>query len=188
MPIDFEQDANVDVDVDEASLSRLARAAQTMLQLQGRLQDIQEEAATVDRQIREIQEQQIPALMAEIGVRSYELENGSSITVKKYYGASITEQNKGEAFKWLIDNGHGDLIKNVVAASFVRGQEDVAERFAQELENRDMAFNTKKWVEPMTLKAFVREQVEGGKEIPTELFGVYIADKAEVKNGKRTKL
>ena len=31
----------------------------------------------------------------------------------------------------------------------------------------------------MTLKAFVREQVETGKELPFDLFGVYIANKNE---------
>ena len=29
----------------------------------------------------------------------------------------------------------------------------------------------------MTLKAFVKEQIEGGKELPFDLFGVYIANK-----------
>ena len=38
----------------------------------------------------------------------------------------------------------------------------------------------KEKVEPMTLKAFVREQVEKGKELPFDLFGVYIANKAKL--------
>jgi hypothetical protein len=187
MPIDFEDDA-VNVSVDEAGLSRLAKQAALMIQMQERKSELEEEIKAVEQQIREIEEQQIPAIMAELGVRSYELDNGASISVKKYYGASISELHKGEAFEWLIENGHGDLIKNVVSASFVRGQEDVAERFAQELEDRNMAFNTKKWVEPMTLKAFVKEQVETGKEIPSEVFGLYIAEKAKIETKKRTKL
>ena len=32
----------------------------------------------------------------------------------------------------------------------------------------------------MTLKAFVREQVEGGKKLPFDLFGVYIANKTKI--------
>ena len=42
--------------------------------------------------------------------------------------------------------------------------------------------NKKEKVEPMTLKAFVREQVEGGKELPFDLFGVYIANKTKITN------
>jgi hypothetical protein len=36
-------------------------------------------------------------------------------------------------------------------------------------------------VEPMTLKALVRERIEAGKELPTELFGVYTENKTTVK-------
>jgi hypothetical protein len=34
----------------------------------------------------------------------------------------------------------------------------------------------------MTLKAFVREQLERGNEFPTELFGVFIGQKAIIKS------
>ena len=34
----------------------------------------------------------------------------------------------------------------------------------------------------MTLKAFVREQVETGKKLPFDLFGVYIANKTKITN------
>ena len=36
----------------------------------------------------------------------------------------------------------------------------------------------------MTLKAFVREQVETGKELPFDLFGVYIANKTKITTNK----
>ena len=34
----------------------------------------------------------------------------------------------------------------------------------------------------MTLKAFVREQIESGNKIPFDLFGVYIANKTKITN------
>ena len=43
-----------------------------------------------------------------------------------------------------------------------------------------MPVNTKKWVEPMTLKAFVKDQIEKGSAIPMDLFGIYIGDKAKI--------
>ena len=46
----------------------------------------------------------------------------------------------------------------------------------------------KEKVEPMTLKAFVREQVEGGKKHPFDLFGVYIANKTKITNKYHTGL
>jgi hypothetical protein len=38
----------------------------------------------------------------------------------------------------------------------------------------------KKWVEPMTLKATVKEQVEKGVALPLETFNVYIGQKIKV--------
>ena len=35
-------------------------------------------------------------------------------------------------------------------------------------------------VEPMTLKAFVREQIEKGKDVPADLFGVYVATRTKI--------
>ena len=36
-------------------------------------------------------------------------------------------------------------------------------------------------VEPMTLKALVRERIEAGKEMPTEIFGVFSENKTTIK-------
>ena len=42
----------------------------------------------------------------------------------------------------------------------------------------------KEWVEPMTLKAFVREQVEKGADLPLETFNVYIGQKSKITKEK----
>jgi hypothetical protein len=35
-------------------------------------------------------------------------------------------------------------------------------------------------VEPMTLKAFVKEQIQMGRNVPSDLFGVYVANKTKI--------
>ena len=39
-------------------------------------------------------------------------------------------------------------------------------------------------VEPMTLKALVRERIEAGKEMPTEIFNVFVGNKTTIKRSK----
>ena len=68
--------------------------------------------------------------MAELNLSKIDLEDGSSISVSKYYSASIPREKQEEAFNWLVDNEHGDLIKNQVSVSFVRGEETKAQKFA----------------------------------------------------------
>ena len=50
-----------------------------------------------------------------------------------------------------------------------------------ELGQRGMATQTKTWVEPMTLKSFVKEQVEKGENLPYDLLGIYVGQKAKIK-------
>ena len=50
-----------------------------------------------------------------------------------------------------------------------------------DLEGKGHSLVQKKWVEPMTLKAVVREQVEKGNDLPLEAFSVYIGQKIKVK-------
>jgi len=39
-------------------------------------------------------------------------------------------------------------------------------------------------VEPMTLKAFVKDQIQSGKDVPMETFGVYTSNRTTVKRIK----
>jgi Asp-tRNA(Asn)/Glu-tRNA(Gln) amidotransferase B subunit len=181
----FEDVANELTTVDEEGLNRVGKLAHSQLALEWRVQDIEEKLKQAKRDLREISDDKLPAAMLEYGIREFKLEDGSQITVKIFYGASITKSKQEEAFSWLVDNGFGDLIKNQVSISFVRGQEDHATELLQELEERHFQPATRKWVEPMTLKAFAREQVEAGNTLPSDLFGLYIGEQAKITKPKR---
>ena len=79
---------------------------------------------------------------------------------------------------------HAYLIKNQVSTSFVRGQESQAQAFVKELEERQFAVSTRKWIEPMSLKYFCKEQTEKGVSIPPDLFGLHIGQKATITKPK----
>ena len=179
---DFESISEELSSLDETGLSKVSKLAQMQVQLQRRVADIEEELKTAQRDLRQVSEDQLPAAMAEYNITKLELEDGSSLVVNKFYNASIPkdEVKAQEAFEWLVDNGHGDLIKNEGLVRFVRGQEDKAEEFANKLTEEGMAVSTKKKVEPMTLKGFVREQTELGTPIPTETFNIFIGERSKV--------
>ena len=58
---------------------------------------------------------------------------------------------------------------------------DRAEELMLQLEGQGHSLQQKKWVEPMTLKAVVKEQVERGNDLPLEAFNVYVGQKIKVK-------
>jgi|TARA_R100001086_G_scaffold25646_2_gene12088 Asp-tRNA(Asn)/Glu-tRNA(Gln) amidotransferase B subunit len=181
----FEEVAKELSSVDERGLGRVSRLANAQLHLEEQVATIEESLKQAKRELRKIAEDQLPAAMLEYGIREFKLEDGSQITVKNFYGASIPKNKQEEAFAWLIDNDFGDLIKNQVNLSFVRGQEQKAMDLVQELEERFFQPSTRKWVEPMTLKAFAREQVEAGNKLPSDLFGLYIGEQAKITKPKR---
>ena len=182
--VDFESAAKKLSTVNETGLSQVSKLAQMQLQVEQRVADLEAELKTAKSDLKAIAEDQLPAAMAEHNISELKLDDGSSISVSTFYSASIPKGRADEAFTWLIDNNFGDLIKNQVATNFVRGQEEQAEKFASELAGRGMPVNTKKWVEPMTLKAWVREKTEQGLNIPHDLFGIFIGEKAKIQKRK----
>ena len=162
-------------------LSEVSKLALQLKQAQEKLGLAEELVKDWKRKVRELAEELLPEAMAELNLSKIDLEDGSSISVSKYYSASIPREKQEEAFNWLVDNEHGDLIKNQVSVSFVRGEETKAQKFAADLADNDYAVNTRKWVEPMTLKAWCKGQTEKGKSVPNDLFGLYIGNRAKIK-------
>ena len=123
----------------------------------------------------------IPTMMAEMGLSHLKLMDGSSVDVKPNYSASITIANREAAFNWLRENNLGDIIKNEISVSFGRNEDNKAADYAVLAEGQGYQPQQKLKVEPMTLKALVRERIEAGKEMPTELFNIYVGNKTTIK-------
>ena len=123
----------------------------------------------------------IPTMMAEMGLSHLKLMDGSSVDVKPNYSATITVANREKAFNWLRQNGLGDIIKNEISVSFGRNEDNKAADYAALAEERGYQPTQKMKVEPMTLKALVRERIEAGKEMPTEIFNIFVGNKTTIK-------
>ena len=185
MSSDFESVAEQFSAINEDGMSRVSKLARLQLTLEERVKTLEEEVKETKRSLKEVAEEQLPAAMAEYNMTKIGLEDGSEIKINKFYSASIPKDKADESFAWLVDNGFGDLIKNQVATNFVRGQEEQANKFAEELKERGMPVNSRKWVEPMSLKAWYKESIENGISIPDELFGGYIGEKAKITTPKK---
>ena len=126
----------------------------------------------------------IPTMMSEMGLAELKLHDGSQLKVSTSYKAHISEANKEMAFNWLRENGLGDIIKNEISVSFGRNEDNKAADYAELAKRNGFQPAQKMKVEPMTLKALVRERVEAGKEMPTEIFGIFSENKTTIKRNK----
>ena len=115
-----------------------------------------------------------------MALSSLKLADGSAVDVKPYYSANISIKNRESAYSWLRQNGLGDIIKNEISVSFGRGEDNKAAEYANLAKGQGFQPTQKLKVEPMTLKALVRERIENNLEMPMDIFNVFV--------GNRTKL
>jgi len=129
-------------------------------------------------------DEDLPSVLQEMGVSSFTLDDGSKVEIKPLYAGHISANNKEAAFEWLRNNGHDDIIKNVVSCQFGRGEDNKAEEFYAIASAKGYVAQQKQDVHASTLKAWIRERVENGEEFPMEVFGAYISQRATIKGGK----
>jgi len=127
-----------------------------------------------------VQDQELPAAMANLGLSELRLETGEKVKVSTWYSASIPLENRDAAFDWLHANGHGDIVKHNVSVDFKKGEEESAAAAVKQLEDIGLTAKDETKVAPQTLKAFVREELEAGRELP-ETFKVLVGQRAVIK-------
>ena len=180
MTIDFEKDQEQVLDK-TTNINKLADKIKELQAQQEQLQ-IQEDAVKQKKKdIEYLSGEVIPTMLSEMGLSFLKLQDGSSVEVKTNYSATITQAKKAEAFNWLRENGLGDIIKNEISVSFGRNEDNKAADYAELAKSRGLDPMQKLKVEPMTLKALVRERLEAGKEMPTELFNIFVGNKTTIK-------
>ena len=171
-------------DLNENHLADLSKLCDKLLRVQGTIGNTEDRLQRLKEQERELSEEVIPQRLLELGIQDIRLNDGSRIAAEPFYSARISKDKADAAHSWLRENGHGDLIKNVVSVQFGRGEDDRAKEVIDVLKKEGLLPEQKENVHPSSLKAFVREQVESGNQVfdqaVRELFSVY--------EGKRTKI
>ena len=178
--IDFEQDKEEIINKTR-NVGKLADKIQEMQAVQKALEADEEQIKQKKKHLDYLSGEVIPTMLSEMGLSFLKLADGSSIEVKTNYSATITQAKKEEAFNWLRENGLGDIIKNEISVSFGRNEDNKAADYAELAKGQGLEPRQKLKVEPMTLKALVRERMEAGKEMPTELFNIYVGNKTTIK-------
>ena len=178
--IDFEQDQQDAMSRTE-NIHSLADQVERLEGLLSRIEMSEDNLKNLKKEYQRISGEVIPTMMSEMGLAELKLQDGSHLKVSTSYRATITEANKEAAFNWLRTNGLGDIIKNEISVSFGRNEDNKAADYAALAEERGFQPTQKLKVEPMTLKALVRERLEAGKQMPTEIFNVFVGNKTTIK-------
>ena len=148
------------------------------------LKAAEEQVKKLKKEVDHLSGEVIPTMMQEMNLSTLKLADGSAVEVKPVYGASIPVAKKEEAYTWLRENGLGDLIKNEIAVAFGRNEDNKAMAYATLAQGQGYEPIQKLKVEPMTLKALVRERVESGLPMPSDLFNLFTSNRTKITRSK----
>ena len=156
-------------------MTRLGGLAADQAHAEARVARLESELKEAKEGLRVISEVQMPALMEEAGMEEFSTSDGVKIKIATTIRGSIPANTQQEAFAWLEEHGHERLIKREFKIDFGKDEEKWADKFERDLAQRKKPLNVKrkKAVNPQTLQAFVREQLEEGVNFPMSTFGVY---------------
>lgn len=141
-----------------------------------RVARLEDELRTASETLSLLVNKEIPELMDQLQLESFRSHGGMEVAVKEDIRASISKANQSAAFRWLEENGNGDLIKNEIMINLGRGQNDEAQDIVDAVKSAarpGTAIAQKQAVHGQTLAKFVRDALACGQGIPLELFGVF---------------
>ena len=161
------------------------------------LKNLEDEIINAEKSIKKLKEQakiiselEIPSMMKEMNITKLKLNDGESVDVKPFYGASLAQgrdesdsdyaARKAAAFEWLRKNSRGDVIKNDITVTFGSGEDNKAAQYAVLARGQGYEPVQKENVHVQTLKAIVGECVESGIDMPSDVFKTYVGNRTKI--------
>lgn len=174
---DYGADADPDQEVVArafAELDKLTLQAERATVARKRVEDELTKAKALEERLLN---KEIPELLAKMRLDDCVTSSGISVKVKREIKVSLPGHERVEArmgaLRWLVDQGHGGVIKNQVSVALDRGEDTRADDLVVKLRAEGFDVEAKKDVNHMTLSALFRELVAEGKIVPHDKFNYY---------------
>ena len=159
------------------SIQRLAQLAEELFDAQQTAKKAEEALARAQAEVQRLEEQEIPALMDDLGMERFTTASGFSVSVEPSVHASISEANREAAIRWLEEHGEGGMVRRDLILGFNAEEEDQIARLRNEVEYPSKIVRN---VHPSTLRAWVRRRLEEGEEVPNTI-STHVVRKAVIK-------
>jgi len=174
----------LEADGQDVNLSEIQQLLNVMASKEREYAVKEEELKLLKADIDKLQTQTIPEKMGSL--TQIKVQVGpviATVTIKHILRSNIKKGDRPQAYQWLKDQGHGDLIKTEVLATFGRGETEKATELAELLKQHGFEASVEENIHWATQDKFVSEQLAKGLEFPP-FIGIFEGKKAEVKYGK----
>ena len=171
--------------ISDEQLQSIALLAEKQVQLEQARELLSIQMDHLMEELQQVKENLLPDAMMALGLESFVLKSGYAVCVDKFYAGKIPDDRSSEAFAWLRTHGLESIIKREVKLVFGKGEDDRATETMIWMRKQGLDPVDKTGVHPQTLKSFIRERMENGQELPNELFGVFVGNRAKVTPPKK---
>ena len=168
--------------LDTVEVTTIAQECVNLKQKEDEIAELEDKLKKKKEEADHISSKVIPELLAEQGLSEIKLADGSKVSVKQEFRATLPkdEVRRDAAYQWLRDQGLGDIIKNNVSVTFGKGEDDKAQSLIdlavangyEPSQKSDVAWNT--------LSALYEERVKAGLDMPSDVFSLWIKDKTKI--------
>ena len=181
------------------SLGAVTDLGQKMFDIEREIEDLQTLLEQKKQNLKKLAEQDLPDLMQELNMRDFTLNNGAKCEVEDITSGSIPsataimrakpedrselELRQQQCFDWLRSNNAGSMIKSNVEVQFAKDEDKACNEFTEELRKRNMFYRRSTGVHHKSLNSFIKEQLADGKDVPHDLFKIYVGRKAKLTGG-----
>jgi hypothetical protein len=128
--------------------------------------------ANLNAELEEIEEKKLPAALQAVGMRTFEMNDGSKIKIGPKFQGGVVEKDEEQRIKqlnWIIENGGQDLIKDEIKIKYGKSSFELAQKTKELLKENNIGFENKESVHAGSLGAWVKELIiDNGKVIPAE--------------------
>ena len=174
----LESQAKMNVSDDE--LGSIQKLSAEQIRLEDFLETLAEITKAAQDGCRRIREELLPEALMSADIKSFELSDGSKVSVAKKYIGSITKENEDKALAWFKETKRSGVITPNVTLPFAKGHLEEAEAAVEKLKSMGIEVTMKPGVHWQTLRAVVRELYESGDEIP-DCISTHVINEAKIK-------
>lgn len=176
--------------VDPTTLQAARAKVVEITRIDEQLAELAEKTSNLTQRRRQILDKELIDLLDEAGTDRIGIPDlNIDVLTKTYVAASLPKDTDTlrEAYKWLIDNNHGTLIKCTVAVPFDRTDHNRALDLAAMLEEKGYDVQRNEGIHHSTYSAWAKQEHLEKSAIPIEMFptlGITTGRLAEIKPRK----
>ena len=153
-------------DKKEITLKELNAVADLTEKVRLEFSALEKQLADKKEELRKLEEDALPSMMIEAGISEIKTTIGVKYVCKEDVRVSLPDYELERAVAWLLKNNHGGIIKTNVTVPFPASEGKKAAALAKRLVKTHEDVIVKNSIHASTLKSWVKEQRQKGREVP----------------------